>query len=285
MTIKPVKIYSVHYNRPDFIILQADSLKSHMVDPYEFIVVNNARESQIREQINKTATELGLKTIQTYSSTPAHLPGKHHADSLNHVWRNYSVKQSGNYVMILDGDCFLIHKFSVNDFMKDGVPLSGPKQHRQHKYEYLTPTVIIADIDLLPEPEIINWEGIHLNGVALDTGGGLHLYLEKYSEIKKKTKGMHTTWHIKPENNNMHCLPDQLLKNYDPTFNIEFFNNEFLHYCRSSNWDNCTPAHHKLKSDFVFNFVYRTFDGRSIIAKTHNFQTQETNYFGWKDEK
>lgn len=285
MNIKPTTVYSVHYNRPDFIGLQVASLKAHMIDPYELIIVNNARDPYTREQINQTANSLGLKTIQTHSNTPAHLPGKHHADSLNYFWKNHAVNQFGNYVLILDGDCFLVHKFSVNNFMKDGVPLSGPKQHRQHKYEYLTPTVVIADIDLLPEPETINWEGIHLNGVALDTGGGLHIYLEKHNDIKKKTKAMHSTWHIKPENNNMHCLPDELLNSYDPTFNIEFFNNEFLHYCRSSNWDNCTPAYHKLKSDFVFNFVSETLNGCSIIAKGHNFQTQETTYFGWKDKE
>lgn len=296
MTNKPVKIYAIHYNRPEFIRWQYQCFTNHMRDLWELTVVNNARDPEMRKQINLTSEALACPVIEThaFSDAPVHLVGKHHADSLNYVWKNYMAKDKGHNVMFMDGDCFMVAPMSINAHM-DGVSLCGAKQQREFIYHYLTPVVIIANIDELPDAETLDWEGIGVNGTRLDTGGGLYNYFLAYPEVKEKVKGMHCTWHIKPENGNMDCIPDQLKSLYVPDFNVEFFGNEFLHYCRSSNWDGQSPQHHVAKSNFVSAFLNGTFhvpeftlaDGtvmknpQAIPAKQHNFQIPIDTYFGW----
>ncbi len=281
--MKKVKIYSIHYNRPDFVKWQFDSFKAHLKDEmFEYFVINNAREQHVRDAITRQATELGLSenVIHTHSDTPFHLAGKHHADSLNMVWKSHMVHDKDCYVVFVDGDCFLIKDFSVNEFMNDEWILAGPRQQREYVYHYLTPTIVIANMEKLPEPETIDWEGTGVNGTRLDTGGGLYWYYEKHPEIKSLTKPLNSSWHIKQENGNKHCLPKELLQYYDDSYHIEFFGNEFLHYCRSSNWDHQSQEHHINKSNFVLSFIYSTING-TITAVEHNFQMPNDYYFGW----
>lgn len=275
--MKQVKIYSIHYNRPDFIVWQYDCFKNHLRDDFEYIIINNAREQHLRQEITKTATHLNIKYIETFFDSE--LVGKHHADCFNFIWKNYAIKNSNDYVIIMDGDCFLVDNFNVNLFMVGSI-LAGPKQKRLPKYHYLTPTIIIADIEQLPEPNSIDWEGIGIDNIRLDSGGGLYLYFLKHLEVKNKIKEFKSTWHIKADNNNKHCLPDEIVNNYNDDFNLEFFGNEFLHYCRSSNWDYKTEEHHKLKSEFVKSFIYRIIDN-TLKAKHHDFQINNKIYFGW----
>ena len=277
--MKSVKIYSIHFDRPEFILWQYDSFKCHLKDNFEYIVVNNAKENVFRSKINEICTQLNIQCIETYSNSG--LAGKHHADSLNYIWKNYAIKD--NYVIMLDGDCFLIKELSINDFMKNYI-LAGPKQQRNYKYHYLTATIIIADIDSLPNCETIDWEGIGVmednTEIRLDTGGGIYLYYCKHPEIKEKTKELKSSWSIKREHKNTHCFPDEIINDYDEKYNVEFFGNEFLHYCKSSNWDYQTEEHHINKSKFIKNFIYKTISAE-LVAKEHNFQMDYKIYFGW----
>lgn len=279
--MKHVRIYSIHYNRPDFVKWQYDSFKHHMIDSFALVIVNNARDEILRQEIKKASADLGLECIETHYDDI--LEGKHHANCFNYIWKNCAVRNSNEYIIMLDGDCFPVSKMNVNDFMKDSI-LAGPYQQRNRKYHYLTPTIIIADIDNLTDANTIDWEGIGVMEndveVRLDTGGGLYNYYLKHPEIKAKTKEIKSSWHIKPVNKNKHCLPDQLLSEYDDEYHIEFFGNEILHYCRSSNWNHQTDEHHKRKTEFVKKFVYGTIDG-SIVAKEHNFQADEKEHLGW----
>ena len=275
--MKKVKIYSIHYDRPDFIEWQKDSFDKFLSDEFEYVVVNNARDIYLRNKINQIASELSIRCIETFSDSQ--LAGLHHAQSLNNIWQNFIVKENGYYSILLDGDCFLIKSLNVNELMSDFV-MAGPRQKRLPNYHYLTPTIMIIDIDNLPEASSIAWEGIGVGDTRLDTGGGLYNYYCAHPEIKLKTRELKSTWHIKEDNKNKHCIPDNILNEYDDQYNVEFFGNEFLHYCRSSNWDNQSEEHHKRKTEFIKKFVYGAIDG-SIVAKEHNFQIDNKTYFGW----
>lgn len=277
--MKPVKIYAIHYNRPDFIVWQHDTFTTHIKDTFEYIVVNNAKDTGLRKEINDTALNLGLKCIETHSDEE--LVGKHHADSFNHVWKNHAIKDHNCYVMMMDGDCFFIKDFNVNVFMEGSV-MAGPYQCRNVKYHYLTPTIIISDIDQIPNADTIDWAGIGIDGIRLDSGGGLYLYLAQHPEIKARTKEIKSSWHIKHDNKNKHCLPEAISAEYNDEYSIEFFGNEILHYCRSSNWNYQTNEHHQLKSEFVKKFIYGIINN-IFKAKDHNFQIVNSEYFGWNE--
>jgi len=279
--MKPVKIYTIHCNRADIIKWQLDSFKCHLSDQFELIVVNNARDPNHRQEINNAASELKLEIIETfYSEGPV---GKQHADAFNYVWKNHSIKNNGTFTIMMDGDIFLIKKLNINDFMKD-YAFAGAYYKRRPHYHYLGPAVVIMDTENIPDAETIDWEGPKLYDtgveVALDTGGGTYLYFQSHPSMKEKVKNLKSSWHIKEQNGNRHCIPDSLLNEYNDEYHIEFFGNEFLHYRASSNWDWRSEDHHRLKSEFVKKFVYGTIDG-IIIAKEHNFQMQNNEYFGW----
>jgi hypothetical protein len=280
--MKTVKIYSIHFDRPEFIKWQYDSFKHHLQDNYEYIIINNAFNNSIERQINQEANNLSIQVINSPTSKLSTLAGIHHINAFNYAWNNYAVKDK-NYSILMDGDCFLVKSFSVNSFLGNYV-LAGPKQRRNYKYHYLTPTIIIANPENIPDANTIDWEGIGVmennQEIRLDTGGGLYLYYQSHPEVKKLTKEIKSSWHLKKENSNLHCLPDQLINEYNDEYCIEFFGNEFLHYCRSSNWNYQSEQHHKLKSDFVKKFIYGTIDN-SIITKNHDFQTHNKEYFGW----
>jgi hypothetical protein len=280
--MKSVKIYSIHFDRPEFIKWQYDSFKKHLSDDFEYIVINNAHENKYKELIKKECENISVKYIDSIQSI-LDIAGLHHAKSFNYIWKKYAIENKDSYVILMDGDCFLIKQFSVNNFM-NGYVLAGPKQQRNFKYHYLTPTIIISDIYNLPDAETIDWTGIGvIEGdmeIRLDTGGGLYTYYCTHPEIKNKTKELKSSWHIKEENKNKHCLPNSILKDYKDEYNIEFFGNEFLHYCRSSNWDYQTAQHHLEKSNFIKNFIYKTIN-EELVANEHNFQIDNNIYFGW----
>src|SRR5271165_385891 len=122
--MKKVKIYTIHYNRPDFIQWQYDSLKAHLKDEYEYIVVNNAKEEIFRQHINNICSSLKINCIETHYTDE--LAGKHHANALNYIWQNYMSNDIDAYSLIIDCDVFLIKQFCVNSFMNDA-PIAGPK--------------------------------------------------------------------------------------------------------------------------------------------------------------
>lgn len=279
MNMKITKIYSFHYNRADFIKWQNDSFKHHMAGPYELIIVNNARDDQYRQQIAQACTELNLQSILTNSG--AVLPGKHHADALNFIWKNHAVND--DLCMLIDGDCFAVAPIDVTGFIGDA-PLAGPYQKRPPHFHYLTPSLLIAQPRSLPDALSIDWEGcgVRHDGteLRLDSGGSLYLYYLTHPEIKRTTKEIRSSWHIKAENENRHCLPDELLSEYRDEFMIEFFGSNILHYRDSSNWTNNTSQHHIDKTAFVKKFVYGTIEG-TVIAKQLDFQTKDKFYFGW----
>lgn len=270
-----IKIYSIHHNRPDFIKWQLDSFNKHFQNEFEYFVVNNASDTMLRNKISKQCKDLNINEISTFSKS--NLAGLHHAESLNHIWKNYCIKDE--LVMLIDGDVFLIQDFNFKEFL-DGYCIAGPRQCRSKSYHYLTPTVMLFDIQKMANPSEIIWEGVCVDGVNLDTGGGSYLYYKAHPEMKNKSKDLKSSWHIKEQNKNLHCLPDNILNEYDQDFNIEFFGNMFLHYCRSSNWDHKSQQHHDNKTKFIDKFLYGCIN-KTIIAKNHDFQIDEPTYFGW----
>lgn len=270
------KIFSITYNRPDFIKVQKDSIDKFLKDEHELIIVNNARQPEVRELITEECVKNNLRCIKTTVNAPEHLPGLHHALSLNSVWNSDVIRNSGKAI-IMDGDVFMVEPFSIEEYLY-GYVMAGAKQKRE-KYHYLTPIVMLFDLDEMPDKETINWIGVHVNGVALDTGGGLYAYLESHPQIKENVRGMQFTHHITDYNNNLHVLPDSVQQYYKPEYVWELFTHSFLHYCRSSNWDNQSWQFHSEKTAATFKFVYDCING-IVAPKKYDFQSVNP-IFGW----
>lgn len=280
---KKINFYSFHFNRPDFIELQYESFKRFVseFDEVKFHIVNNASDPSLRAAINREAERFGLNVIRTEVDAPAHLPGLHHATAMNQVWHSHAMKQQG-YVVLMDGDLFATKPFSVRSYMDYGNwVVAGARQNRAGIYEYLTPVVMILDVDAMPDKETINWVGVHVNGVALDTGGGFYAYLDSHPAIKQKAKSMNFTWHLTSGNKNLHLLPEEIREKYSDDMVFELFTDSFIHYCRSSNWDGMPEGYHVRKTALLRELLEKTSNG-SVTMDYYDQAELPTEYFGWK---
>lgn len=276
--MKPVKLYSFHCNRPDLIEFQKDSIKRFLMDDsWELIIVNNSHSPEHRAQITQQCTKFGLQEIVRVPQTP---PGFAHSEAMNYVWQNHMLQDKGCYSAFLDGDMFAISEFSVNEFMAGHI-FGGGKQQREHTWHWISPLLMIADVDLVPDGTTIDWiGGTAPNGTTLDTGGGMHRYLDSHPEVKAQVKAMTNSWYVCKENNNRHVLPDELQGAYQDEYTIEIIHDSWVHYARSSNYDHKDNGFHARKTSFIRAFVYGCISNK-IKAKKTGFMMPNDTYFGW----
>lgn len=278
--MKKTIIYSVHCNRPDFISWQVQTFTKWFSTPFEFVVVNNADEPQYRASIDEIALANSCRVLNTKSERS--LPGHKHADALKQLWKD-ACQNKEHFVMIIDGDVFMIGGFNIKEHLS-GHAMSGCKQQREYKWHWLTPVVMVFDMEKLPEPETIDWEGgAAPDGTRMDVAGNLFYYLEKHPEVKEAVRDLGHTWHIKNDNKNLHILPDEIVSDYKENWNLEIFGKVFLHYCRSSNWDGQSQSHHLEKTYFVGKFLSKTLNDE-IAAKDIEVFCDNDTYFGWGEK-
>lgn len=268
------RVYAVHYNRPDFIALQKKCLDRWFLLPFEYIVINNGREPEMRSKITYHAEQLKVPVIYTYSETDFGKAGKHHADALNQAWKNHVTKYN-DLALILDGDVFLLDNFTIVDILNKKKPIFGVPQHRGI-FNYVSPTLVGFDLKNVMLSEDIDWEGKEIvPKVNLDTGGGLHPWCHA-----GLVKPLSNTWHIKAANNNLHTLPDAVMATYQEGFDVELYGDKWLHYCRSSGWDWPNNDYVSKKSEWLQNFVDKRLAGEIQLKYTgFNFGTNE--WLGW----
>lgn len=273
-----IKYYAIHYNSTQMLEWQFDSFYKHCQNPFQIIVVNNARDISLRSEINKKCNDLQLEAIQTYNDTPFSLAGRHHQIALNDIWQNYCIKDQC-IVGILDGDVFPLKSFKIED---GDWSIIGAPQHRK-EYEYLTPVVVFFNMYNLPSPEEIDFIGEETEeNVHLDTGGGITKYFKKYPHIKEKVRLMRQTHHIKSSNNNLHVLPNQVRSTYNNKFEVELFDEKFLHFCRSSGWSPSDRPVMQQKEEWVKDFIYKCINNETSIHETRFNISNE--FLGWANK-
>lgn len=268
------RIYAVHYNRPDFILLQKQCLDRWFRTPFEYIVINNGREPDMRSQLAYHAAEVGAAVIYTYSETSFDKCGKHHADALNQAWKEHITKHN-EFMLILDGDVFLLDNFTITDVLTTKKPMFGIPQHRGI-FNYISPTLVGIDLANMSLPEEVDWEGKEIvPKVNLDTGGGLHPWCHA-----GVVRPIINSWHIKANNRNLHVLPDVVMSTYKEGFDVELYGDKWLHYCRSSGWDWPTEDYVQLKSAWLRNFLDMRLSGE-VHLKYTGFDMGVNEHLGW----
>ena len=93
-----MKIYSIHFNKPEYICFQYDSLKKYINFEFEFIILDNSIDNNLKLEIRKNCIDLDIKYVDCQNKY-------HYQPSISH--------QNGlsNLVDIVDiGDTFMILK-------------------------------------------------------------------------------------------------------------------------------------------------------------------------------
>ncbi len=207
-----IQIYTIAYNRPEFIKYQYESLVYLMENKFEYIVINNANNDAMINEINNVCQNLNVKCIvATGSKRFANPIGFSHINGLNFAYIEI-LKSNPKYFMIIDHDMFLYNSFNIHDII-DGYILAGVRQNRGEIY-YLWPGFIIGDFEKMPNKQ--DWD---LDGMLYitDVGGKLYPYLKDNN--------------ITPN----YIAEDRLVvKGVDVTL----VGKKFFHFINGSNWAN-----------------------------------------------
>jgi len=218
-----MKIYSIHYNKPEYIKMQKDSFDRHIKFSYEFIIVNNATDINIKNEITNFTKELGLREINC--NNPVDSEGSiSHLNSFQYILDDVV---EGDVIMIMDHDVFLINDFNIDYYSEyDMVFLPQIREN----IEYPWPGLII--FNKLKNKNDISFNCGQIEGVGCDTGGDLYYYIKNNNPIIKRIN----EHHFNDDKTRMANLDDL-----------------FIHLISGSNWNKDYDLESKLL--FIKNIV------------------------------
>lgn len=188
-------IYSIQYNRPEFIELQKRSFDK-FIKEYKFVVIDNSIDPSIGNEIKRISEENNLEVIETVNKYDSRVNGNHgisHEVGINcFLDRIKNFHDKNDTVVLLDHDLFLISSLDKLTDSHTDVSIFTVKQERKHVY-YLWPGLIILRLDKCPNIHELSLNGSQLiknrwvpidGDVFTDVGGHSYHYLKKYDEIK-----------------------------------------------------------------------------------------------------
>ncbi len=275
-----VLIFTYAYNRPDFIEIQHKTFQKFLLDDYEFVVFNDAKDKELEHQIDQTCANLNIRCIRIPQTihTYAYLE-RLNRESLNSpTVRNVNVVQyslntlgfdHNDIVVLLDSDLFLVKPLSVREFLH-GYDLGGSKKGNGN-VSFLWHGLAFLDMRSMPNKQTLTFNCGQINGHPIDAGGYSYFYLRDNPDLKTRWFGeihssslrcdsckksdyslcTHNTSKLQQEGFN-----EKQIAFLQSAINVEFFyKNTFLHYRGGSNWDNKKHHYHKMKTKALNTYI------------------------------
>jgi hypothetical protein len=281
-----VRVYSSHCSRPDYIYIQNNSLKKHLKDEYEYIVINdgqntpsfvNFMNNNCRNDIEQICKELGIQCIpfpqilhqERNKLFPTSKQIAENAAERCADVTQFILQQSLTFegiVILLDSDMVFGKDVCCNDYMKD-LNLVYLPQVRQGVH-YMWNGIVIYKPHELPNLSELNFDPGAIPGNPLDAGGMTYLYLEKYKS-SLKIKHISSTLQLfpTPEDtisiqidsipNLCHILIDSLTNDV-PSSSINKFErlDDFIfHYGQGGNWNAKGYGEHMAKTKLFVSYL------------------------------
>lgn len=277
--VKKIKIYTVVCNRPDLVEIQAECFRKFFKENVEVVVVDNSEHPTHEAQFSSICTKIGCSYIRANPNRAEPRPGFKHAECLNFLWQNYASNDTDCYVLVCDPDLFLISPVSLEERFGESYAIASAMQHRLG-HHHITPILAIFDMSRIPDPKSLYWDaGYFAEGIAnLDTGGRTYEYI-KIHNIKDKILNMKMSGQIISDEN-IHCLPDEMISSYDMSYCMEFHGKEFFHYSKGSNWNGNSLDFHERKTIFLNNMIHGILND-TIKAKDHDVQIEDACWGSW----
>jgi len=190
-----VLIITHAYNQPDFIEMQIKGFKKFLADDYEFVVFNDARNPQIRKQIEIICGNYNIQCIgipqeihdrpylQRWPGENNNYPSVRHSNGIMYSLHKLGFNHDG-IVCIIDSDMFLIKPFSITKFL-DKFDIAALNQF-PGPINYLWPGLAFMNMKTMPNKETINWNCGRVNNTVVDTDGQTYHYLKSNSTLRVK---------------------------------------------------------------------------------------------------
>jgi len=255
-----IGIFTTCDKRPEFIEWQVRTFAKFLTDSYELNILNNGSSPELAARIASECERLCVKHHRVENPRYDD-PNMACAHPLQWCWNTIIPKTDYDYIVIIDSDMFLLQEFSIIDYLK-GFDIAAVKQRRGDA-KYIWPGLMFINRTTLPDQPSVSFMYGIVAGSRVDPGGYFHHYFLKHPEVKLRNI-LHTS-HIHSKNNNLSVIPRELRDSYDEEFCLELYEHSFLHYGRSSNWDNMDATYHIRKTKFVQSFIDRRLSDAAAI--------------------
>jgi hypothetical protein len=272
-----VRIYAPHVNRPEFIRIQLASLQAHLLDEWEYIVVNDAinepfvsnfLEKGMRDTITQTCKDLGIQCLEfpqdLHTNRDTLFPklqffGNNPSTRASDVYQ-WTLNQSLDFdglVVIMDGDMFFIKDVSLVKKMDSANIAFLPQLRDGIEYPWLNLVYFYPK----KTPNICNfsYDCGTVNGVALDSGGMSYYYLQDNKETLV-VRPVSQTRILCSKKEEFH-IQNTFLQEYDaidsnadvfPDF--EYLDDCILHYGGGSNWNSDPVLFHQVRIKTMLDY-------------------------------
>lgn len=277
-----VLIFTYSYNCPEFIEMQHKTFKKFLIDEYEFVVFNDAVNSDHYKAIHETCDRLNVKCIDI----PQEIHHSFNASDRNGAVVDYSLRNYGfdhnGIVALFDSDLFLVKSFSIKKHMFNA-HLSGLYQDRMsgsYIADYLWIGLVFLDMTKLIDKRELGFSPTKIDGViGVDTGGYSHYYLRNHRSIPVRfvnQRYMQESWHILTKDSSQGSTSISLsaigeAKRYGgfnndqieyildsgPTDTEFLCDAHFVHYRGGTNWDEKSSEIHTHKIHALRRYIDR----------------------------
>lgn len=232
-----ISIYTIHYNRLEFLALQYQQLVKHCLDEFEYIVINNGIDVETEQKISEFCKNNNILEIKITQQNRQQYCSHDHIMALDYVYRNYVATNTSDLRIIMDSDIIAYSKLSFFNIIEN-YEIAGFKVYT---YSSAIFTMYGKSVDL-------NEFNINDGG---DSGSGTGKLVEKYN-----TKWLNITAPIREEEANyiFHYKEDCRIK-YDISFGFQFIESCFIHFYRGTGWDNGDVNYFMNKFEFLTQFL------------------------------
>ena len=240
-----VSIYVTHYNRLEFLSLQYENMKKHCKDEFNYIVINNGIDDNIRTEIAKYCRKYNIQEIDIRQEQKrSQLCSHDHIMALDYAYKQHISKDKSDVRVVLDNDVIPFKPFSFLDLL-DNCDMAGFYQESMIKYSSAIFTAYSKSVNL------INFE---INGKFGDSGSGTgnlirdNNYSAKWVDVTPPIK--------EPESKYIFSQTKVGAIPYNPAWMIQFIAGCFVHFYRGTGWDNGDLDYFKNKLNFFTHFIH-----------------------------
>ncbi len=288
-----VTIYSPNNSRADYIFYQYNSFRKHLKDPFEFIVINDAKEEpdftnymheKTRQEIQTLCDELGITCLpfpaDLHKNRRLLFPQSKYNQSPNSSFCcadvfqfavNASADKEG-IVMLIDSDMFLFQDVSFTEHLQ-GINMSYLPQGKTIRYAW-NGIVWYKPTEIPPVKEL-NFDPGTIPGHPMDAGGMTHEYLQKYRDrlhVRYVTQeGSRPFAPPPPSHISLDMYPKCLQENpivqtiveaqpnYEMYGSWEVLDGFLVHYREGGNWNQRSLFEHAVKSRTLLSLFAGSF--------------------------
>ena len=132
------------------------------------------------------------KLFPNSSTLKSRNPSLRHADCLQHGTL-YIMRKNQNPILILDEDMIPLTKILPEDLLETEKKILFLPQERnddKFKVKYPWPGLFFFDPKFTEENNRISWDAEKVYGINLDSGGGMHYWLQQNSKLAKEIVGL-----------------------------------------------------------------------------------------------